>query len=95
MLLEDESSRESQLVPLRPQQPVYVPGHTAHRTINTGTQPLTYLGFYPAKAGHDYSAIAQRNFRMVLLEQNGRPVLLERDELLRGSQKTSTQKVQP
>ena len=95
MLLEDESSRECKLVPLRPQQPVYIPGHTAHRTINTGTQPLTYLGFYPANAGHDYGAIAQRNFRMVLLEQNGRPVLLERDQLLRDSLKTSTQKAQP
>ena len=94
MLLEHEPSGESQLVPLRPQQPVYVPGHTAHRTINTGTQPLTYLGIYPAKAGHDYAAIAQRNFRMVLLEQNGRPVLRERNELLRAYQK-STQKGKP
>lgn len=47
MLLEDEAT-ESRLVPLRPHHAVYVPGHTAHRTMNTGTVPLTYLGVYPA-----------------------------------------------
>ena len=31
--------------------------------MNTGNVPLTYLGVYPAKAGHDYAAIAGRNFR--------------------------------
>ena len=34
MLLEDEASGESRLVPLLPHSVVYVPGHTAHRTVN-------------------------------------------------------------
>ncbi len=79
MLLEDESSGESRLVPLQPYQAVYVPGYTAHRTINTGAAPLTYLGVYPAKAGHDYGAIAARNFRWAVVERNGRPVMVERN----------------
>lgn len=78
MLLEDENSGESRLVELRPQAAVYVPGHTAHRTINTGAVPLTYVGVYPARAGHDYGAIAQRNFRCVVVERHGRPTLLAR-----------------
>ena len=45
-------------MPLTPESAVYVPGHTAHRTINTGDMPLTYLGIYPARAGHDYGVIA-------------------------------------
>ena len=81
MLLQDESSGECRMVPLRPNGPVYVPGHTAHRTINTGSTPLTYLGVYPAKAGHDYEAIARKNFRCVVVERNGRPVMLERKNL--------------
>lgn len=81
MLLQDEFSGESRLLPLRPQQPLYVPGHTAHRTINTGAKPLAYLGVYPARAGHDYGSIAQHNFRKVLLERNGQPVLVDRAEL--------------
>ncbi|MBI5384553.1 MAG: glucose-6-phosphate isomerase [Verrucomicrobia bacterium] len=78
MLLEDEASGESRLLPLRANTVVYVPGHTAHRTINTGREPLVYLGIYPAAAGHDYGALATRNFRKVLIEQDGQPVLLER-----------------
>lgn len=81
MLLEDEFDGESRMVPLRPNGAVYVPGHTAHRTINTGSVPLTYLGVYPAKAGHDYEAIARKNFRCVVVERNGRPVMLERKNL--------------
>lgn len=78
MLLEDEATGESRMVPLRPHHAVYVPGRTAHRTMNTGTVPLTYLGVYPARAGHDYGAIAQRNFRMVVVERAGRPTMIER-----------------
>jgi glucose-6-phosphate isomerase len=78
MLLEDEKSGESRMVPLRAQSVVYVPGHTAHRTVNTGTVPLVYLGIYQSNAGHDYGAIAQRNFRQIIVEENGSPVLRDR-----------------
>lgn len=81
MLLEDEATGESRMVPLRPHHAVYVPGRTAHRTMNTGTAPLTYLGVYPARAGHDYGAIAQRNFRCVVVERAGQPVMLARNQL--------------
>ena len=81
MLLEDEASGESRMVPLLPNQVVYVPGHTAHRTMNTGRVPLTYIGVYPAKAGHDYGAIAERNFRCVVVERDGRPVMIQRTSL--------------
>jgi glucose-6-phosphate isomerase len=80
MLLEDEVSSESQMVPLRPHHVIYVPGRTAHRTMNTGDVPLTYLGVYPAKAGHDYGAIAARNFRCVVVERAGQAVMVEREQ---------------
>ncbi len=78
MLLEDEASGESRLVELRQNCCVYVPGHTAHRTINTGPDPLVYLGIYPSNAGHDYGAIASRNFRKIVLEHDGKPFLTNR-----------------
>jgi len=40
--------------------------------------PLTYLGVYPAEAGHDYGAIATQNFRQVVVMANGEPVVLDR-----------------
>lgn len=81
MLMEGESG-ESRLMNLETDSVVYVPGHTAHRTINTSSVPLVYLGIYPAAAGHDYAAVAGGNFRNVVLEQNGRPVMLKRSELV-------------
>ena len=78
MLLEDEHTGESRIAPLGAGQIVYVPGHTAHRTMNTGREPLTYFGIYPANAGHDYGAIAKRNFLKVVVEENGRPAMKDR-----------------
>lgn len=81
MLLEDKS--ESRMVPLQPNSVVYVPGHTAHRTMNVGKVPLTYIGVYPAKAGHDYGAIAKKNFRCVVIERGGKPVMIARKDFLK------------
>jgi glucose-6-phosphate isomerase len=79
MLLEDENGSDSIMVPLGPGKVVYVPGRTAHRTMNTGTVPLTYIGIYPAKAGHDYTVISWRNFRCMIVERNGTPAMIRRE----------------
>jgi len=81
MLLEDERTGETRLAPLRAGEAVYVPGHTAHRTINTGAAPLAYLGVYPAAAGHDYGAIAKNNFRCIVVERDGKPALIARSAM--------------
>lgn len=81
MLLETEGGEASSL-PLTANSIVYVPGHTAHRTVNTGESPLIYLGIYPAQAGHDYAAIASHNFRQVVIEVGGRAVVMNRQEWL-------------
>jgi glucose-6-phosphate isomerase len=78
MLLEDEATSASRIVPLRPCAAVYVPGHVAHRTMNVGRTPLTYIGVYPARAGHDYEPIGERNFRCVVVERNGQPAMVGR-----------------
>jgi len=81
MLLEDEHSTESRMVPLTPNGVVYVPGNTAHRTMNVGDEPLVYLGVYPARAGHDYGSIATKNFRYVVVQRDGVPTMIERSDL--------------
>ncbi|MCB8921651.1 MAG: cupin domain-containing protein [Ardenticatenaceae bacterium] len=78
MLLEDEKTGESKVLELGVNTAVYVPAFTAHRTINIGDTPLTYIGIYPARAGHDYGALAEQNFRQVVIAQDGKPVLLDR-----------------
>ncbi len=82
MILESQDGQMNEMVPLAPDTIVYVPGYTAHRTANTGSAPLVYLGIYPVQAGHDYATIAKQNFRHVLAEINGKPVLIERGKYL-------------
>lgn len=81
MLLEDERSGECRAVPLDASHSVYVPGYTAHRTVNTGDVPLVYFGVYPSNAGHDYGALAESNFQQVVVCRDGQPVVLKRSEL--------------
>lgn len=91
MMLLEEGSGETQIVPLRPDQAVYVPGNTAHRTVNVGTVPLAFIGIYPARAGHDYAPIEQRNFSKVLIERDGRPVLLDRAHVVKSTAGKNTE----
>lgn len=83
LLLEDESGL-SRFVPFGAGQVVYVPGSTAHRTVNTSSEPLVYLGVYSARAGHDYAAIATDNFRQAVVAGRGGPVVVDRSELVSG-----------
>lgn len=79
MILETEGTGETRLVELAAGTAVYVPGHVAHRTVNTGDEPLVYVGVYPARAGHDYAPIARTNFRHVVVAGANGPELIARD----------------
>ena len=52
---------------------VYIPPYWAHRTVNTGAEPLAFFCVYPADAGHDYAAIAEADFDRRILCRQGRP----------------------
>lgn len=88
MLLEDVTTGTSTTVDLLPNSTVYVPGHTAHRTVNVGPVPLVYMGIYPAEAGHEYGEIAERNFRTVIVRMNGKPAAVSREQYLRTVQQS-------
>lgn len=80
ILLEGEEDGQSRIARLAAHDIVYVAGHTAHRTLNVGPTPLTYLGIYPARAGHDYGSIAEKNFSHLVLNARGVPTLLKRED---------------
>ena len=86
MILEDERNGESIVVPLEANSTVYVPGHTAHRTVNVGTEPLVYWGILSSEAGHDYGTVSARNFAKVIVEVDGQPVVMDRKAYLAARQ---------
>jgi glucose-6-phosphate isomerase len=54
---------------------VYVPPHWAHRSINTGDEPLISFCVYPAEAGHNYGDIATEGFPKRVYLRAGRKVI--------------------
>ncbi len=54
---------------------VYVPPYWAHRSINTGNEPLISFCVYPGDAGHNYGDIATEGFPKRLFIRQGREVI--------------------
>jgi glucose-6-phosphate isomerase len=52
---------------------VYVPPTWAHRSVNTGQEPLVSFCVYPAHAGHNYGDIATEGFPQRLRCRDGKP----------------------
>lgn len=71
-------ARETRIETLAPGSTHHVPGHTAHRTVNTGDMPLVFLCAWVADCGHDYEDIRERGFSCVLVEVGGVPTLVPR-----------------
>lgn len=62
---------------LTPGECVYVPPRYAHRSINTGSEPLVTFFVFRSDAGHDYGTIEQKGFRKLLVNRGGAPVLVD------------------
>jgi glucose-6-phosphate isomerase, archaeal len=63
---------------LQPGRFLYVPPSWAHRSVNTSLeQDLITIFFYPGNAGHDYGTIETTGFRKLILENNGKPTIVD------------------
>ncbi|MCD8140432.1 MAG: cupin domain-containing protein [Planctomycetaceae bacterium] len=62
---------------LTPGCAVYVPQRYAHRSINTGDTPLVTFFVFRGDAGHDYGTIETKGYRKLVVEQNGKPTLVD------------------
>ncbi len=62
--------------PLEEGKAIYVPRGYAHRTINTGKETLVAFYTFAADAGHDYGTIETKGYRHIILEKEGKPVVL-------------------
>lgn len=56
---------------------IYVPGGWAHRSINTSDEPFVMFFVYRADAGHDYGTIEEKGYRKLVIEENGKPTIVD------------------
>lgn len=75
LLLQDESGK-TRLETVCEGSVHIIPGFTAHRLINTGSDILSALAVWPTIAGHDYAALSS-GFTLRVLEENQRIFLRE------------------
>jgi glucose-6-phosphate isomerase, archaeal len=69
--------RKYQVETMLPGTVHYIPGHTAHRTVNTGHEVLSFTACWPSDAGHDYASITNFGFPVRVLSDDGRPAIVE------------------
>ncbi len=79
LVLQDEAG-QCRVEPLQAGSVVYVPPGWAHRSVNTGPEPLVFFYVYPADAGHDYEAVARTGFRVRVLAGDGQPQVVPVEE---------------
>jgi len=70
LLLQNEQG-EARLEQVSPGSVHIIPGFTAHRLINTGSEILSALAVWPTVAGHDYAAL-EKGFALRVVEQDGK-----------------------
>ena len=56
---------------------VYVPPYWAHRSVNTGREPLVSFCVYPAEAGHNYGDIETEGFPCRVFWRRGKAVVVK------------------
>jgi len=53
----------------------YIPPYWAHRTVNIGDEALIFFGVYRGDAGHNYGIIEKKGMAIIVVEEEGRPVI--------------------
>jgi glucose-6-phosphate isomerase len=71
VLMDDD--RQVEVQEMRAGSTHYIHGHLAHRTVNTGQEPLVFLCAWPADCGHDYDVIRRQGFATRLMASEERP----------------------
>jgi glucose-6-phosphate isomerase, archaeal len=68
---------ESQALELTPGRMLYTPLAWAHRTINTGSEPLVFFSIWPSSTAYDYEEITRRGgFPQRVFDQSGKAALV-------------------
>ena len=82
ILMDEEGSTKAEI--MSPGSLHYIPGHTAHRAVNTGDTGLLFWACWPSDAGHDYDTVVAKPFGARVLQRDGAPVLVPERTTTRG-----------
>jgi glucose-6-phosphate isomerase len=82
ILMQDKSCR-SFIEEIKPGTIIYIPPGVAHRAVNTGKTELVFLAIYPSDAGHDYEMIMKTGFAKIVVERNGKPLIIDNSDCRR------------
>jgi len=75
MVMEDPEGHTLEM-PLEKGQALYVPRSYAHRSVNTGKEPLVMYFTFAADAGHDYGSIETKGYHKMVVERDGKPAII-------------------
>ena len=76
MMMMETPEGEVDCKELTPGDALYVPGRWAHRSINIGSEPLVMFFVFRSDAGHDYGTIEKEGYRKLIVERDGKPVMI-------------------
>jgi len=71
-------------IAIQPGVTAYIPPYWGHRMVNTGSTPFIFFAVYPGDAGHNYGDIEKTGFVRILIERNGKPLLIDNPKWKKG-----------
>ena len=77
ILLLQSRSGEVACAELRAGTVAYIPPGWGHRAVNVGKRRLAFLYVYSSDSGHDYGVIKEKGFARIVVEERGRPRLVD------------------
>ncbi|MGI9950850.1 glucose-6-phosphate isomerase [Moorellaceae bacterium AZ2] len=77
LLLMQTEDGQAEVLEMYPGSISYIPPYWAHRTVNTGDEPLVFFGVYRGDAGHNYGTIEKQGFSKLVFEEEGRPRVID------------------
>ncbi len=84
ILLIQSRQGETDYMVLKPGTIGYVPPGWGHRTINTGRKRFVFLFAYFSDAGHDYGVVKEKGFAKIVIEEKGKPKVVDNPKYLEG-----------
>jgi glucose-6-phosphate isomerase len=71
ILLLQSRDGETREVVMKPGVCAFIPPDWAHRSVNTGSEPLVFVWCCSQDAGHDYAEIASKGMRKLVMAKDG------------------------